>query len=103
MHCCHRTTFLQPDHLRRTVFSSSLFIFRWQVELLFSEAFELFRKSFSYLKVLLEVVKPVLDEEQLQDAAESLLMEGSAYDAKLLYNAMKVKRFYSFLIYILIQ
>ena len=38
-------------------------------------------------------MKPVLDEEQLQEAVESLLMEGSAYDAKLLYNAMKVKRF----------
>ena len=56
-------------------------------------------KSFSYLKVLLEAVKPVLDEEQLQDAVESLLMEGSAYDAKLLYSAMKVKRSYGFLFY----
>ncbi|XP_078350996.1 uncharacterized protein LOC144635778 isoform X3 [Oculina patagonica] len=38
---------------------------------------------------LLEAVKPVLEEEQLQDAVESLFMESSSYDAKILYNAMK--------------
>ncbi|XP_015775105.1 PREDICTED: annexin A6-like isoform X4 [Acropora digitifera] len=38
---------------------------------------------------LLEALKPILDEEQLQDAMESLFMEASSYDAKLLYNAMK--------------
>ncbi|KAJ7365497.1 Annexin A13 [Desmophyllum pertusum] len=38
---------------------------------------------------LLEAVKPVLEEEQLQDAVESLLMESASYDAKILYNAMK--------------
>ncbi|XP_068684036.1 uncharacterized protein [Montipora foliosa] len=38
---------------------------------------------------LLEAVKPVLDEEQLQDAVESLFMEAALYDARLLYNAMK--------------
>ncbi|KAK2568902.1 Annexin A6 [Acropora cervicornis] len=38
---------------------------------------------------LLETVKPILDEEQLQDAMESLFMEASSYDAKLLYNAIK--------------
>ncbi|XP_067031902.1 uncharacterized protein [Acropora muricata] len=38
---------------------------------------------------LLETLKPILDEEQLQDAVESLFMEASSYDAKLLYNAMK--------------
>ena len=36
-------------------------------------------------------MKPILDEEQLQDAVESLFMEASSYDAKLLYNAMKVR------------
>lgn len=39
---------------------------------------------------LLEAVKPVLEEEQLQDAVDSLLMESSSYDAKVMYNAMKV-------------
>lgn len=39
---------------------------------------------------LLEAVKPVLEEEQLQDAVESLLMESSSFDAKIMYNAMKV-------------
>jgi len=39
---------------------------------------------------LLEAVKPVLEEEQLQDAVDSLLMESSSYDAKIMYNAMKV-------------
>lgn len=43
------------------------------------------------LQDLLEAVKPVLEEEQLQDALESLLMESSSYDAKILYNAMKVR------------
>ena len=38
----------------------------------------------------LEAVKPVLEEEQLQDAVDSLLMESSSYDAKIMYNAMKV-------------
>ena len=36
-------------------------------------------------------MKPILDEEQLQDAMESLFMEASSYDAKLLYNAIKVR------------
>ena len=40
---------------------------------------------------LLEAVKPVLEEEQLQDAVDSLLMESSSYDAKIMYNAMKVR------------
>ena len=40
-------------------------------------------------------MKPVLDEEQLQDAVESLFMEAALYDARLLYNAMKVKAFFS--------
>lgn len=39
---------------------------------------------------LLAAVKPVLEEEQLQDAVDSLLMESSSYDAKIMYNAMKV-------------
>ena len=39
---------------------------------------------------LLEAVKPVLEEEQLQDAVDSLLMESSSYDAKIMYHAMKV-------------
>ncbi|XP_020605141.1 uncharacterized protein LOC110043977 isoform X1 [Orbicella faveolata] len=38
---------------------------------------------------LLAAVKPVLEEEQLQDAVDSLLMESSSYDAKIMYNAMK--------------
>lgn len=42
------------------------------------------------LQDLLEAVKPVLEEEQLQDAVDSLLMESSSYDAKVMYNAMKV-------------
>ena len=37
-------------------------------------------------------MKPVLKEEQLQDAVESLMMESATYDAKILYNAMKVKK-----------
>ncbi|KAM7451307.1 hypothetical protein ABFA07_000987 [Porites harrisoni] len=40
-------------------------------------------------QVLLEAVKPVLEEEQLQDAVECLLMETASYDAKVLYNSMK--------------
>ena len=47
--------------------------------------------SFHCLQDLLEAVKPVLEEEQLQDAAESLLMKSSSYDAKILYNSMKVR------------
>lgn len=39
---------------------------------------------------LLEAVKPVLEEEQLQDAADSLFMESDSYDAKIMYDAMKV-------------
>ena len=39
---------------------------------------------------LLEAIKPVLEEEQLQDAADSLFMESDSYDAKILYHAMKV-------------
>ncbi|XP_022810237.1 uncharacterized protein LOC111347232 [Stylophora pistillata] len=38
---------------------------------------------------LLEAVKPVLEEEQLQDAADSLFMESDSYDAKIMYYAMK--------------
>ena len=45
---------------------------------------------FLWLQDLLEAVKPVLEEEQLQDAADSLLMEGDSYDAKIMYHAMKV-------------
>ena len=42
------------------------------------------------MQELLEAVKPVLEEEQLQDAVDSLWMESSSYDAKIMYNAMKV-------------
>lgn len=45
---------------------------------------------FWWLQDLLEAVKPVLEEEQLQDAADSLLMENDSYDAKIMYHAMKV-------------
>lgn len=38
---------------------------------------------------LLEAVKPVLEEEKLQDAADSLFMESDSYDAKIMYHAMK--------------
>lgn len=43
-----------------------------------------------WLQDLLEAVKPVLEEEQLQDAAGSLFMESDSYDAKIMYHAMKV-------------
>ena len=43
-----------------------------------------------WLQDLLEAVKPVLEEEQLQDAADSLFMESDSYDAKIMYYAMKV-------------
>lgn len=39
---------------------------------------------------LLEAVKPILDED-VQEAVDSLLMDSSAYDAKNLYNATKVR------------
>ena len=45
---------------------------------------------FLWLQDLLEAVKPVLEEEQLQDAADSLFMESDSYDAKIMYHAMKV-------------
>ena len=47
-------------------------------------------RVFFFMQDLLEAVKPVLEEEQLQDAVDSLLMESSSYDAKVMYNAMKV-------------
>ena len=45
---------------------------------------------FLWLQDLLEAVKPVLEEEQLQGAADSLFMESDSYDAKIMYHAMKV-------------
>ena len=49
-------------------------------------------------QVLLEAVKPVLEEEQLQDAVECLLMETASYDAKVLYNSMKVSNVFELII-----
>ena len=43
-----------------------------------------------WLQDLLEAVKPVLEEEKLQDAADSLFMESDSYDAKIMYHGMKV-------------
>lgn len=54
-------------------------------------AFDLFFHKFVCSQDLLEAVKPILDED-VQEAVDSLLMDSSAYDAKNLYNATKVRK-----------
>lgn len=58
--------------------------------LLINASVLLIQNLLCFMQDLLEAVKPVLEEEQLQDAVDSLLMESSSYDAKIMYNAMKV-------------